>query len=110
MYKIVRTFKQLFEKKPINSTFQINSNVIWKSSGGKHNEQLEKVQSRASEILPNLKQLANEKRMRKLKLPRCKYSRIQGHMNVLKIITRQTRFKSILKTKQDPVVKTLLKG
>ena len=64
------------------------ASVIWNPYKEKYNEQIEKVQRRATKTLPNLKHLSYVERLKKLKLPCLKYRRIRGDLiEVYKIIT-----------------------
>ena len=81
------------------------ASVIWNPYKERYNEQIEKVQRRATKTLPNLKHLSYVERLKKLKLPCLKYRRIRGDLiEVYKIITGsydEHILKNILKTKED---------
>ena len=56
------------------------ASVIWNPYKEKYNEQIEKIQRRATKTLPNLKHLSYVERLKKLKLPCLKYRRIRGDL------------------------------
>ena len=55
-------------------------NVIWNPILEKHIEAIEKVQRRATKLLPELRDLPYESRLRNLKLPTLAYRRLRGDM------------------------------
>ena len=54
--------------------------TVWSPYKLKHIDALEAVQRRATKILPNLKNLSDAERLRKLSLPTLTYRRIRGDM------------------------------
>ena len=115
-----RTFKHLDEKtfiplfKSMSRSQLDYASVIWNPYKEKYNEQIEKVQRRATKTLPNLKHLSYVERLKKLKLPCLKYRRIRGDLiEVYKIITGsydEHILKNILKTKEDSGVRHSRRG
>ena len=115
-----RTFKHLDEKtfiplfKSMSRSQLDYASVIWNPYKKKYNEQIEKVQRRATKTLPNLKHLSYVERLKKLKLPCLKYRRIRGDLiEVYKIITGsydEHILKNILKTKEDSGVRHSRRG
>ena len=85
------------------------ASVIWNPYKEKYNEQIEKVQRRATKTLPNLKKLFYVERLKQLKLPCLKYRRIRGDLiEVYNIITGsydEHLLKKIVKTKEDSGVR-----
>ena len=115
-----RTFKHLDEKtfiplfKSMSRSQLDYASVTWNPYKEKYNEQIEKVQRRATKTLPNLKHLSYVERLKKLKLPCLKYRRIRGDLiEVYKIITGsydEHILKNILKTKEDSGVRHSRRG
>ena len=61
--------------------------LIWSPRLLRQSRKIESVQRRATKLIPNLKELPYEERLRKLKLPSLKYRRLRGDMiNVYKIL------------------------
>jgi hypothetical protein len=56
------------------------ANSVWNPSKKKHITSLENVQRRATKLIPGLKDMTYEKRLRKLKLPTLDYRRTRGDM------------------------------
>ena len=54
--------------------------VIWNPYKEKYNEQIEKVQRRATKTLPQLNKLEYIDRLKKLELPCLKYRRLRGDL------------------------------
>ena len=61
--------------------------VIWSPQFIRQSKKIENVQRRATRLIPSLKNLSYEDRLKKLKLPTLKYRRLRGDMiNVYKIL------------------------
>ena len=56
------------------------ANSVWNPSKKKHITSLENVQRRATKLIPGLKDMTYEKRLRKLKVPTLDYRRTRGDM------------------------------
>ena len=64
--------------------------IIWSPQYKRQSKLLENVQRRATKIIPNLKNLPYEERLKQLKLPTLKYRRLRGDLiNVYKILTNE---------------------
>ena len=62
-------------------------NVIWHPIFKRQSRSLEKVQRRATKLVPNLKHLSYKERLKSLKLPTIKYRQIRGDLiQVFKIV------------------------
>ena len=61
--------------------------IIWSPQYVRQSKLIENVQRRATKLIPNLKDLPYEERLRRLNLPTLKYRRLRGDMiNVYKIL------------------------
>ena len=64
--------------------------IIWSPQFKRQSRIIENVQRRATKLLPNLKNLPYEERLKKLNLPTLKYRRLRGDLiNVYKIISNE---------------------
>ena len=62
--------------------------IIWSPHLIRQSKKIENVQRRATKIVPSLKDLPYDKRLKKLKLPTLKYRRIRGDLiNVYKLLS-----------------------
>ena len=62
--------------------------IIWSPHLIRQSKKIENVQRRATKIVPSLKDLPYENRLKKLKLPTLKYRRIRGDLiNVYKLLS-----------------------
>lgn len=55
-------------------------NAIWSPLYKKHSQEIERVQRRATKLLPHLKNLTYGERMKRLRLPSLKYRRLRGDL------------------------------
>ena len=84
-YINVDTFSQLY-KALIRPHLEYGQ-LIWSPRFIRQSKKIENVQRRATKIVPCLKDLPYESRLRKLKIPTLKYRRLRGDMlNVFKIL------------------------
>ena len=64
--------------------------IIWSPQFKRQSRIIENVQRRATKLLPNLKNLPYEERLKKLNLPTLKYRRLRGDLiNVYKIVSNE---------------------
>ena len=121
MYGMLRrTFKHLDEKTfvPLYKTMarsQLDYGcVIWNPYKEKYNEQIEKVQRRATKTLPKLNKLEYIDRLKKLKLPCLKYRRLRGDLieayKILRGSYDNNVLKNILITKDTSSVRHSQRG
>ena len=71
--------------------------VIWNPYKEKYNEEIEKVQRRATKTLPKLNKLEYIDRLKKLKLPCLKYRRLRGDLIEAYKILRGSYDNNVLK-------------
>ena len=71
--------------------------VIWNPYKEKYNEQIEKVQRRATKTLPKLNKLEYIDRLKKLKLPCLKYRSLRGDLIEAYKILRGSYDNNVLK-------------
>ena len=82
---------------------------IWFPFKMKHIEQIEAVQRRATHLIPNLKHMSYENRLKKLSLPTLTYRKIRGDMiQVFKILHGYCDIEpsKLLKLKRDLNIRT----
>ena len=71
--------------------------LIWSPRFIRQSKKIENVQRRATKIVPCLKNLSYEERLRKIRLPTLKYRRLRGDMlNVYKILNDDNKGSSHL--------------
>ena len=64
--------------------------IIWSPQYKRQSKIIENVQRRATKLIPNLKNLPYQDRLKKLKLPTLKFRRLRGDLiNVYKILTNE---------------------
>ena len=72
--------------------------IIWSPQYIRQSRKIENVQRRATKLIPKLKNLPYEERLKKLKLPSLKYRRMRGDMiNVYKILNNEKSDNKMLK-------------
>ena len=71
--------------------------IIWSQKFKRQSKIIENVQRRATKIIPDLKHLPYEERLRILKLPTLKFRRLRGGLiNVYKILTNEKSSSKLL--------------
>ena len=72
--------------------------IIWSPQYIRQSRKIENVQRRATKLIPKLKNLPYEERLKKLKLPSPKYRRMRGDMiNVYKLLNNEKSDNKMLK-------------
>lgn len=107
-----RTFKFLDEKNfmPLYKTMSRchldYGIVIWNPYKEKYNDQIEKVQRRATKVLPGFQNYSYIDRLQKLKLPCLKFRRLRGDLIEVYKLFNGNYDKNILKNLLKPKLKT----
>jgi len=83
------------------------SNSVWCAFKKGDNENIEKVQKRATKLIISLKKLPYQERLRQLKLPTLKYRQLRGDMiEVIKIIHKYYDIRASINFNFNPVGST----